>query len=128
MAIHEPLESLTQQAESFVPFSNEDIQRLRYHILMSSGAFDDQAIAEQVSKDTEACLLSKCVTLEVIQNREIDPIRIAWNLEKEWYESVHLLDEDFYDFLGDIKKVNDNLERLATKTDKKNSELYKKLD
>jgi hypothetical protein len=120
MAIHEPLESIsnrTQNPEIKVPFSNEDIRKLRIHILESSGAFSNETIAQQIQIDYDPSLISKFITIEVIQNKNIDPVRIAASLEKDQYDEAQLLSVSFNQFREDIFDFEDQLIQLHDSED-----------
>jgi hypothetical protein len=122
MALRELLESIEGEVcdpEIVIPFSPEDLNKLRIGILESSGAFSEQSIAQQIEIDSDKSLISKFITIEVVEEegKKIDPARIAASLEEEQFNENNLLNISFGEFREAIFDVEDRLMQLRNSKD-----------
>jgi hypothetical protein len=109
--LREPLVGEIQFPEVNIPISDEDLYAVRKYILESSGAYDSDAIAQQLLIDFDPSPLNRYVRVEFSDKKTIDPYAIAIALEQNSFKFK--LELPFFNLINVAYDVRDDLDRIA---------------
>ena len=112
---HEPLEGEVKFPHIDIPLTRDELIELRQYILVSSEAFDEQSIRQQLEIDFNPSPINKLVGVCMAENKVIDPYKVAIALEQENFKSNTSL--HFFDVLEAAYNVDEQVQAIFESDD-----------
>jgi hypothetical protein len=94
-----------------MPFSRDDIRKLREHILVSTRVFSNEEIESQLDMEFSDTFVGQFVTVQLQNDQKFDALQIAISLEKETLKPMGypgVIDMSFNDFINNILEVDES--------------------